>query len=326
MSDQGRDDNQLTNLIDLELGLLEEFERKMVLARLEASSDLKVERERVRAMLSPIGDWPVRDAPFDLEAKILARVAEHPDRDPIPFVRPMSAAADAPATKGSMFRWQDLVGLAACLLIAFGLIGPGVSTIRNRAQVAGCAKNMRYVHQGMTQYASVFGRLVPVVPTNGVRVWLSDKGTPNSQIRFLLVKRGTKAKNFVCPSRKDHEPMQATSFDELSDFGDPRNCSYDSWNALGPTPDFESYPMMPVMGDRNPRFDGLKLNRLRPEQRNSQSHNGRGQNILRAGGSVDWQADSVDEVTHDDVYSVQGMEEYDGDEVQESVTDVFLVP
>ena len=144
------------------------------------------------------------------------------------------------------------------------------------------------------------------------------------RLRFVV-----RPKSFICPADPLAEPLTLAEeeIEELDDFPSVANCSYDSHNVAGSPIRIDSSPTMPIYADRNPLFAGNQFHADQDPLRNSPSHDdGAGQNVLFLDGHVEWMKVPVYGNHQDNIWSVEGVEDYRGDEFPKRPDDAFIIP
>jgi len=260
-----------------------------------------------------------------------------------------SQQAKPVTTKHRFWRGLELTAAAAMFLVVAGSFfvwNQGVQQVKYKTV---CASNMGNIGKSMATYANDNnGRLPSVATTAGSPWWkIGNQGKENhsnTRHNWLLVKNGyTNAKNFICPARKHAKAVKLSpqQLKQYNDFPSRRNVSY-SFALMNEQ--FARRQMAGVadvlMSDRNPIFENAFGNRR--ERNRSQgkifqvfinenklramsaNHRGQGQNVLLRGGSASFR--NGRRVLNDDIFTVQGIDRYSGNEIPANAGDIFLVP
>lgn len=239
----------------------------------------------------------------------------------------------------------EVAAVAAVLLIVTGLGFPLLSNIRQKSRQTACQAKMRNIGDGLAGYANDNKNLLPsVAMTAGAPWWkVGQQGTENhsntSHLWLLVKENYVGTENFICPGHKEATPAIFNT--ELTtpnnDFPLRNNISYSSrincrqarQNAHG---------AIVIMADRNPIFaniphdtENYKFDRFAEifiseelKKISSPNHSPKGQNILHYDGSVIFISERI--ISNDDIYTIQGVDEYSGCEVPHDDNDIFLVP
>lgn len=330
------DNPQPEQLVDYHLGLLDGPESERVRRKIAGSEQLGDQLQNLNRWLEPLDAYRTPPSPSGLADRIMHRVEQS---SPLSVTGAVSSLP--PSSEGGVFRrpvlsFRELVALAACLTFFIGVIVPGFSRARSNQRRAVCANNLGNVYRGVNQYAENFNWMMPQTAgfSPGVN-WLRSpqpkvRRVPNSRNRYLVVRlRFAKPTSFICPAVDDAQPMNADAIDQFDDFPSPENCSFDSQNMAGPTLPLPigSANHLPIYADRNPLFDGGKLNAVNPLETNSRSHDGgSGQNVLCADGQVLWTTTPMFGPRGDNIWQADGITTYDGTEYQQHPADAFIIP
>ncbi|MFH0983857.1 MAG: hypothetical protein V2A79_20275 [Planctomycetota bacterium] len=322
------------HLLDYHLGLVDEEQATQIRCQIADSDLLRTQSRNVSAWLDLLESYPVPPPPPRLVDQIMARMATTP-----PLRVTEVASSLPPASRGGVFRrpvlsLRELVALAACITFFIGVVIPSVSRVRSQGRRTMCASSLNGLYAGLSQYAANFNGMMPqtagFIP--GIN-WLRSPQpgvarVPNSRNRYLLVRlHFVKPESFMCAARDDARRMDGGPVDRLDDFPVPENCSFDSQNMAGPTLPLGAGRCVPIYADRNPLFDGGKLNPVNPRETNSRSHDGgSGQNVLCADGQVFWSTTPVFGPQGDNIWQVEGVTTYTGTEYQQHPADAFVIP
>jgi hypothetical protein len=327
-------------LLDLHLDRLDEEGRQQLEGELRRDPELRAQSDRLGKMLRPLDYWTVPAAPSNLSDRILTHVRSASQEE-----QPVLAFPEGGADAGSSRHrggpsWRDFAAVAACILMVFTWLVPGLSSSRARAHRLQCQENLRAVHQGTAIYQATFGGALPFAGRQNGAAWLpvasgsgQRKATPeyrsNSRHVFLLLRSSTgpKPQNFVCPADADGTPLEVDSFSDMTDFARKSNISYDTLNMAGVLPKRGSRPATAFMADPNPLFvSGRFDSTVDARHANSRAHGGEGQNVLMLDGSVQWLNSPVYGPRQDNLWLVDDLLRYSGFEAQQRPEDAFLIP
>ena len=237
----------------------------------------------------------------------------------------------------------EVAAVAAMFLIITGLGFPLFSNIRQKSRQTECQAKMRDIGNGLASYANDNKDLLPSVATTAGAPWwkIGHQGAENHSNTihlWLLVKENyVDTEDFICPGHKDATPAIFNT--ELTtpnnDFPLRNNISYSSRINCRQVSQHEA---IVIMADRNPIFADIPQGPENYELDNftkilvseklkkimSPNHNQKGQNVLHCDGSVIFISDRI--VSNDDIYTIQGVDEYSGCEVPHDDNDIFLAP
>ena len=327
-------------LLDLHLGRLSERQRAEIEARIKRDPVLASQNEALAAMFQALDG--VREAeprlPQGLTEKISARVAA---ADPPPRVvrPPRTSTADfadlADTGVIRMRSFRDIAAVAAMIVLAVGLGVPSMLHMRERGQRTLCTQNLANIGRGMQSYAMANNNSLPFAGWGANSSWRPTdepgvKVLPNRRNAYLLLRDGrVYARVFVCPSSGD-VPMPDDQVRNRDDFLESRNLSYAYQNMAGVRPSLRDNPDLPVFGDDNPLFDNgwplfETLGLSDPAKANSRAHGGAGQNILTLDGNVKWHTRPNVGINHDNIWTLDYVDEYTGREGPKSQTDSHLL-
>jgi hypothetical protein len=334
-----------SKLLDLHLGQLPGHEQAGLEQRIQNDPDLAAQNEALTAMFRALAvDRQSRpELPAGLTERISARVAA---AGPSPRVirppRKTTAQLAEELDNTGIIRlrsFREIAAVAAVIVLAVGLGVPSMLQMRERGQRIACSANLASIGRGMQAYALANNDSLPFAgwntsnntwrPTDepGLKVLL------NRQHIYALLRNGhVPARIFVCPSAHDL-PMRDDQVPFHDDFLESRNVSYAYQNMAGMRPSLRDNPDLPVLGDDNPFFDngfpllniarGLGLSD--PAKTNSRAHGGAGQNILTIRGNVKWMTTPNAGVNGDNIWTLQGVDDYTGREGPQSSTDSHLL-
>ncbi len=226
--------------------------------------------------------------------------------------------------------------LAAGILIVVGIAFPTLSGMRRKAWRITCNDRLRNVGAGFIRYVSENDDRIPYVATMaGARWSRGDKGS-NTRHPFLLLKQEhVKPQDFICPGNRNAIVMNIP-VDQLAlhnDFPLTNNFSFSSRIMCDKSSRRLNGQRYIFMSDLNPVFessgppalsvvDEELIKRLR--NRLSSNHGGKGQNILRSDGSVEYIKVRV--ILGDDIYTIKGIRTYERREIPCDPKDTFLAP
>ncbi len=329
-------------LLDLHLGHLSRAEEAELRAKIESEPALVEQDRALTSVFTALRAVPTEAAPRDLAGRVSQRVRE---AGPVPrVVRPTdqwtAALEERPERIIQLGSLRDVIGIAAIVVLAIGLGVPGLMHARERSDRLACTRNLQMLGTGVQQYASTFGSSLPFAGfAQAGNSWLPSDDpqittVPNRRHVFLLLRRNfvRDPRVFVCPSQHD-VPMPMDAVAQRSDFLEPRNVSYAYQNMAGvrPSPKRDAADL-PILSDDNPLFaDGLPLFDARrlgigdPAQSNSHAHRSAGQNILTLDGRVKWTTTPNSGVNGDNIWTLEDVDEYTGQEGPSKSTDAHLL-
>lgn len=333
-SNQSRPDP--ADLLGYHLGIADEATRGRVEAAFGDAESLAAARASVERFVAPLALDEAGPPPPDLADRIMGRIGRSGH-----MLRLSGAGAEItpdPSDGGRsgrpLFTLGEVAGLAAAIALFVGIFVPGYRTAQRRAIQTACMNNMRDIGTGYVAYAEDNGNFLPyagAVPSGAV--WLSTARTANrpvfsnSQNAFKLVRRSyVPPESFICPGRPGDVALKGVSFEHLRSFPERRNNSYSPNLVLRPWRRGAFVPQMPILSDMNPMAEPGGLMSVGTGFQNSLSHDGRGQNVLRADISIIFGRDPRVGIDKDDIFRIVDVDEYTGMERPQSQSDAFMVP
>jgi hypothetical protein len=282
--------------------------------------------EDIKNALSALDALPSHEPFDDLVPQTLQRIEQYQTTQKLivhESRRPMYQAT---------FSLREVLTVAAVLLVMVMLFVPSIKQAKHVAMVNMCASNMGRIGTGLTQYANMNGDYLPAPQTTDMR-WLPlpDKPVSTTNGLFKLVRSDyTKPMLFECPA------VECCTFvmgDQMSDFPAAKYVSYSYQHDLGAQKlRLKNSPLDPVadkmaiLADSNPIFIGGKFHPELLQAKASPNHNGQGQNVLYLDMHVNWATDANAGIDGDNIYTIQGVSNYQGDEAPSKPTDSFLLP
>jgi hypothetical protein len=279
--------------------------------------------------MSLLDRLPDEPAPDDLETRTLARVSG--SRRPLQLARGTDESE-----RGFGFRLPELLAVAAMIVIGTCLALPILAQNRAAAQRFACETNLSMVGAAIGRYGSDFGDVLPRQYVKPGLAWWNVGKEPrrdapvesNSAHLYLLARAGYISPDaMACPGNAD-APRGMTA--AMRDWPRYEAVSYSYQNQYTPQATrLSDAGDMPVLADKNPLFTvegrwGLQHRDDLPANARSHSHQGKGQNILRATGQVEWSPEPV--LDNDNIWLATGVDRYTGVEPPSNPRDTFLVP
>jgi len=232
------------------------------------------ERARLEALVSLLGlldvesdDATVHDDDGLLVAATMARI----DR----YERSLKIEPeDEIARPRRRIRIPDFISVAAVLLILAGVAIPVLQRVRVSSMDMACADNLRRSATGFTLYAGDFGGRVPTLVAGASRLF--PDGYEGVNLSLLGQYGYCEFGHLGCPGHHDHvNPSQRMYGHQMLASGQQL-----SWTA--------PKRVTVVIGDRSPLIEAFRKGLEIAPEAMSNSHGGRGQNMLQTDGSVLW--------------------------------------
>ncbi|MCE7975376.1 MAG: hypothetical protein DYG92_13800 [Leptolyngbya sp. PLA1] len=249
-------------------------------------------------------------------------------------------------TVGS-FRLQDLVSIAAVLLIAGSVVWPVMATTKSMRSKTACGANINAVASAMGLYSGDYAGQLPLAAAGfGGGSWMNvgkGPGESNSSNLFTLARTGyASLKQLACPGNAK-APCGGCR-PEQRDWADLEQVSYSYQIMFGPKrPVWEQGPRVVILGDASPIIRSQRAGLPWHPLQNSANHGGEGQWVLCSDGSGCFMTTPMagdDNIWLPGVVEValtriadrirqgqsSGIIEIRGNELPDSATDSFLGP
>ncbi|QDU35023.1 hypothetical protein KS4_31000 [Poriferisphaera corsica] len=304
----------------------------------------KERAEKMAGLLNVLGQYPADDVSEDLTVNTLAFIEQAKQRER--FAAQIDMLSQPRRTLG--ISWRQIVSAAAVFVIGASLLIPAINNQQQTAYQAACASNLQGLGGAFGQYATDNAGALPALSASPGSLWWNvgksgrDQGeiTSNSAHLYLLARgKYVQPRELNCVSNAN-APADGTMTAGHFDWNSPRAVSYSYQNMYGKKPArADDLPKMVILADKNPRFvfddktGALKFDEDVEPSASSRQHDSRGQNILQAGGVVEWltspyvmQEEGDGAGTLDNIWGASGVEVYTGRETPTSTGDVFLVP
>jgi len=313
-------------LIDSALGKCSAQEQRTVDELMAGDFESQHISEDIKNALSALSTLPSHEPLNDLVPQTLQRIEQYQTTQKL-IVHESRRPMYSPT-----FSLRELLTVAAVLVVMVMLFVPSIRQARHVASVNMCASQMNQIGTGLTAYANMNCDYLPAPETTDMR-WLptSDKPVSTTNGLFKLVRRDyTRPISFQCPA-VEHSTFVVS--DQMSDFPATRYISYSYQHDLGAHKlRLQNSPLdtvadkMAILADSNPIFIGGKFHPELLQAKASPNHNGQGQNVLYLDMHVSWSPDANAGVDGDNIYTIQGVTNYCGDEAPTNPTDTFLLP
>lgn len=288
--------------------------------------------ERVSDVLMVIGSAPVGEPSDDLVRRTLHRVVTVRSVDlDVARMQPLRGPA-VPV------RLSEIVAVAAMVIIAVSLALPVLVRTQQEARRVACESNLGAAGHAMALYGADHLSAMPrgniELNSDWYRIGMTraafEPVKSNSANLYLLARHHYIDPHALACPENPHAPRGLS--DKDFDWPSPEAVSYSYQNQFANrVTRLVRVPRMAVLADKNPRFaimpDGTKLMFLRsvPDTSASLTHRLRGQNVLFGDGSVWWSVHPL-MPNGDNIWLIQGVEDYQGNETPQRYDDAFLVP
>lgn len=306
------------DLIGYLLNLLEDDSAQSVERELQQSAEARRKLARLRRSMEPLAyDNDPPTPPPDLVFKTLRKVAEAACRKDAPRTGSPSGRRagptvplSSPAASGKG-RWRRIDVLIAASIAFLGLlmVPPAIVLLRESQHRVACANNLRELYTSLSTWAADHNNTLPGPEREGP---LARAGVVMVRLNDEQLLGSPRQAN--CPANQVRNPPHIPSARELERLFECNRASYEqlvrrmggcySYHLGFVRPEtnslervsFECDKLTPILADRPPRAEeGPGWN-----VRNSPNHAGRGQNVLKVGGNVQFLTTRY--LDRDDIY------------------------
>ncbi len=321
--------NDEAMLIDLILGRCDGPQAREIRRRIEREEPLARMHEDLRNTFAALDLAVEHEPPETLVAQTMARIRSARQTDAL-LAREQLGRRDVIRPTFSL---RELGAVAGVVLLLVSIFGVSYRQARRRKDLTQCASQEAKMGSALLTYASRNGGYLPGAGGSGDR-WLATTSQPavsNSTGLFLLVKTGhVEPPTFQCPAvGGDSFVVQAG----MTDFPDAECISYSYQYSLGAKglwiedrrlSDLKA--SMAILADSTPVFAEGRFRADRVRAAVSDNHGRMGQNVLYLDMHVQFKRRPSVGVMGDNIYLVQGVFDYQGQEKPISVIDTFLLP
>ncbi len=312
-------------LIDYLRGELPAEQVTHVEKRLADEPDLVSLHKDLRNAFDALKLCPESEPPEHLAAATMARI------DRVRRTEALLAREEARRGPGGpVFSLRELAAVAAAVLLMAVIFVPSIREARRQAVIRTCGANVGYVGSAMLTYANANQGALPHADGSLER-WLpvgDQHAFSNSAALFKLVQFGlVRPTIFQCPAGRESSFAVRAG---MTDFPEAKFIGYsyqhpDFPNRLQGLGDTQTKEMV-ILADSTPLFANGRFRREKLTRAVSDNHHGRGQNVLYLDMHVRWAPHATVGIGGDNIFLVDGVVDYRGDERPAGPTDSFLLP
>ena len=325
--EQSYRDEQL--LIDFLLGKCDQAQAEEVVRRLRTDEAFHKLHDDLNHTFAAFGALPEPVAAGNLTERALQMIRQSgPDNTRLAASR-LGGRSAAPT-----FSLRELAGIAAAVVLMAAIFIPSMRAARRQELQRRCASQVGQIGAALTRHAIANSGVLPNAD-HQQRRWLPINGEPMASTSaglFKLVKdQYVPAAVFVCPATAS-QPARYVIHLKMTDFPSDSHISYSYQHTLGErrislyNPRLKPVAeQMAVLADSSPVFTGGQFNPDRITS-SSDNHHGKGQNIWFLAGHVAWSPTPAAGVAGNNIYLIEGLDSYRGDETPTDETDTFLLP
>ena len=326
MTEKQAEDQEI--LIDFLLGQCDSEAVEAIKARLEADQAFRAQRDNIANALAALGAMPQCEAPGDLTERTMRHIHAARRTEALLARQQVTRRLSLPT-----FSLRELGAVAAAVVLMGAIMIPWLNQARRTRQIYQCSSNLGQIGSAVVAYANDNDDYLPRPRYQHTR-WLPAKGetsASSSSGLFKLISSGYESPTvFLCPAVGGESFVVRSG---MVDFPGQDNVSYSYQHNLGPKGLRRSDPAltgvqsrMAILADSTPVFVNGQFRKDRVDSPTSDNHDRRGQNVLFLDMHVDFARDSQAGVGGDQIYLIEGVRIYRGDESPVRPTDTFLLP
>jgi hypothetical protein len=337
--------NQKELIFDYSIGLTSQEQTAEVKMLISTNQEAAEIYSRLKAALSPLESMEPQICPDDLVERTIAYVGEHADSSQYQLEQLLAAEQTKPATVkiGFWHNLTEIAAVAASIMLIVGVLVPTMGFARQKYWQSKCSAQLCSFFEGLSNYMTDHdGQHPAVAKTAGASWWkIGYQGQENQsntrRVYLLVLGHYVRPGIFICPGNKAGRNLQQIDSSKVQDYKDfpaRRYVTYSFQISCSQTSGGKLTCRQVVMADTNPLFEKLpnydspflvRLDR-RLLTVNSSNHNSRGQNVLFGDGRVEFLKTRYIGISHDDIFTLQNTDIYQGYEMPTCETDFFLAP
>ncbi|MHC4562318.1 MAG: hypothetical protein ACYS8X_06035 [Planctomycetota bacterium] len=321
-------------LIDFLLGNCTSQEASEIVCRLDGEPEFRRLHDDLEHTFAALGKLPEPAAPDDLTARTMATINASRRRS-ARLARDSRGRAAA-----SMFSLREVAAVAAAVVLMAVVVVSSMGRAEQSKLRRHCASNTAHIGMALSEYHLGNDGRLPDIDAAECR-WMTNadgSAVSTSSGLFKLVRqRYVPVGVFVCPA--EGNPGRFDVHAGMVDFPSADHINFSYQNTLGGKKLSVRNPrlagavadQMAILADQSPVFAGMRFNRDRIAT-SSDNHaarpggKGPGQNVLYLSGHVQWRRTPEAGVDNNDIFLINDVDNYEGDEVPTDDTDTFLLP
>ncbi|MBN1391799.1 MAG: hypothetical protein JW947_03240 [Sedimentisphaerales bacterium] len=242
--------------------------------------------------------------------------------------------------------WRNLgeiIATAAVIVFIAGVVIAPLNLARQKSRQLACLMQLQRIGQGITAYGNDNNGQLPAVATSMGSPWWKvgyqgKENYSNTRHIWLLAKGNyVDPAYFICPGSIQGCQTSTLTPAEIQNYNDFPSRKYVTYSfRIRCNKGGEGTGGRKVLiADMSPLFEKLPADYTKPFKLqldkellklNSINHNRRGQNVLYCDGEAEFVTTRQVGISKDDMFTLQGKETYDGNEVPAQETDHFLAP
>jgi len=298
--------------------------------------------DRIMEAVAPLACLPPEICPDDLADRTVQRVRKL-------AAQPLVADESNPRVirlgfPRSLSNAVGVVVVAACIVLAIGIVMRSSNVMRNRHHNQMCRRQLADIYRALNRYTADYEDVLPVVARADGTPWhrigdQSPQTASNTRPLFLLFALGytETPEDFICCSRAQAElpPLKRADIATHRDFPSRRYVTYSY--ALMPNQRVQrtAFGARPLMADMNPHFEALLSDPPQSDpplfdkaaaHLNSPNHGRRGQNVLFGDGHARYLRTRFIGDAPDDIYTLKDNALGNCKTLPACLDDAFLAP
>jgi len=317
-------------LIDFALNRCEGDDKQAVEDRLARDEAFAAHHRDVANTLGVLRAAAEIDPPADLVDRTMARIRQKRQTDALLAREGMSGPTRRPT-----FSLRELGAIASVAAILLCVLLPVVRRASEVTVAGQCSARIGQIGSALTQYANDNEDRLPGAGDQENWLGESSQAGTSAALFKLVSDKYAKPEAFRCPAGS--RGNDTGSFEVragMVDFPSADTVAYSYQHTLKANELSRTNPAlatvadsMAILADQSPAFDRAQPSEpTRPAPAaNSPNHGGTGQNVLYLDMHVDWVKTPAAGVMGNNIYLIDGVDVYNGDEVPAAV-DTFLLP
>lgn len=331
-------------LFSYSMGLTSEKEAQEIQTLISSDNEASELYSTIKAALSPLDSIQPEPCPDKLVEGTIWRLKQLADSGQARLEQLLDDEQTQAAVRAPL--WSNLgrfVAVAAVFLIAVSVWFSSTTIAKDKYRQWQCQRNLARMWQGIQLYQADNDNKMPAVATVAGSPWwkVGYQGNENhstTRNMWLLVKGNyVKPKHFNCPGSVKATPVKLKRV-QLLQYNDFPGRAYVTYSFRIPC--YRSAKSSPtgrkvLVADLSPLFENLtddysgQLKLVLSKEQltlNSINHNRRGQNVMYCDGTIQFIKSRHATISNDDIFTLRNITVYQGSEVPDCETDIFVAP
>src|SRR4030042_5976486 len=341
MSPLSNDHKQL--LFDYSIGITSEEQTAKAKTLISTNKEAAEMHSKLQGALTPLESIEPQVCPDDLVERTISYVRENAgsSQHQLEQLLAVEQTKRVPIRIGFGRNFAEMAAIAASIIIIVGVLVPTMGFARQKYWQKKCGTQLGSFFQGLSSYIADHDGQHPSVATTAGAAWWKigyqgKENQSNTRRIYILVREGYISPSaFICPGNRGRNlQIESSKIPTYKDFPDRRYVTYSFQISCSTTQEGKLQCRKVTMADLNPLFEklpnydspfrvSLDKNLLTV---NSSNHNRRGQNVLFGDGRVEFLKTRHTGSDHDDIFTLQDTDIYQGCEMPSCETDFLLAP